>query len=410
MRQVGIVTMDGRQVGVVTQSSDFEDTFTPDLSGYEPTGRAARGPIDGGHGGGHGGGGYGDHPPAPAKRYRHHAPGHPTGKDGDKGYVGHPRGDTGGGRPVRKGSQEVDKAIVEASKAHHLDPDTMRAVASIESDMDPSSNADKRTQYKGLYQIGRDEWRRFGSGNIYDPHDNAMAAARMFEANRDQFREHYHREPTDSELYMMHQQGLGFYTRNAMTNIGGNPYPGMHGDQTHESFEAGWGRELARRKDGLAGRQTAREDASGAPPEILAQARNVALAQGGAGVRKFMAENGYPMNGNWCGEFAADVVKSVGGQPPKNPEVASNWRNWGTPVEAPQPGDIAIRRGAATGSTGSHVTIVEGSDAKTFKGIGGNQGRWERTFPRDQYDFRRGSTPAPAKTAEKTFNPETDPL
>jgi len=47
---------------------------------------------------------------------------------------------------------------------------------------------------------------------------------------------------------MMHQQGLGFYTRGAMTNIGGNPYPGMHGEQTHESFEAGWGREVSRRK------------------------------------------------------------------------------------------------------------------------------------------------------------------
>jgi hypothetical protein len=46
---------------------------------------------------------------------------------------------------------------------------------------------------------------------------------------------------------MMHQQGLGFYTRGAMTNIRGNPYPGMRGPQTHESFEAGWGREIERR-------------------------------------------------------------------------------------------------------------------------------------------------------------------
>ena len=78
-----------------------------------------------------------------------------------------------------------------------------------------------------------------------------MGAARMFEANRDQFRAHYHRDPTDAELYMMHQQGLGFYTRGAMTNIHGNPYPGMHGAQTHESFESGWGRDLARRKAGF---------------------------------------------------------------------------------------------------------------------------------------------------------------
>ena len=46
---------------------------------------------------------------------------------------------------------------------------------------------------------------------------------------------------------MMHQQGRGFYSRGSMTNIGGNPYPGMRGPQTHESFEAGWGREIERR-------------------------------------------------------------------------------------------------------------------------------------------------------------------
>ena len=125
----------------------------------------------------------------------------------------------------------------------------MRSIASIESGMNPSSNANRSTQYKGLYQVGREEWRRFGGeGNIYSARDNAMATGRMFEANRNQFRSHFGREPTDTELYMMHQQGLGFYTRGAMTNIGGNPYPGMHGEQTHESFEAGWGREVSRRK------------------------------------------------------------------------------------------------------------------------------------------------------------------
>jgi len=134
----------------------------------------------------------------------------------------------------------------------------MRGIASIESSMNPSSNANRSTQYKGLYQVGHNEWDRFGDGgNIYSAHDNAMGAARMFDANRAQFKSHFGRDPTDTELYMMHQQGLGFYTNHAMTNISGNPYPGMHGQQTHESFEAGWGRELARRKAGFAARDNA---------------------------------------------------------------------------------------------------------------------------------------------------------
>jgi hypothetical protein len=166
-----------------------------------------------------------------------------------------PRGETyeseQRGRPLhREGSAETDQAIVDAARAHGLDINTMRGIASIESSMDPSSNANARTQYKGLYQIGREEWRRFGGGgNIYSARDNAMAAARMFAANRGQFREHFHRDPTDTELYLMHQQGLGFYTRGAMTNIQGNPPRSERGKpQTHESFEAAWGKRVAQGK------------------------------------------------------------------------------------------------------------------------------------------------------------------
>jgi hypothetical protein len=120
-------------------------------------------------------------------------------------------------------------------------------MASIESSFNPSSNMNKRTQYKGLFQIGRDEWRQHGQGNIYNAGDNARAMASLINEHRGQFHQHFGRDPTAGELYMMHQQGLGFYTRGAMTNIGGNPYPGMHGPQSHGSFEAGWTRELEKR-------------------------------------------------------------------------------------------------------------------------------------------------------------------
>jgi len=261
--QIGIITVDGAQVGIVswTSGEEAEDPFVPNLDGYVPEGRAAERSL-------------GDAPAGGPSAGHHHYPGHHTGGhqaathqrfggEGDTdapprrgGYQ--PRGETyhgEGGHPVTQGSAETDQAIVDASRAHHLDPNTMRSIASIESSMNPSSNAHRATQYKGLYQIGHDEWRRFGAGgNIYSARDNAFAAARMFEANRDQFHARYGRDPTDTELYLMHQQGLGFYTRGAMTNIGGNPYPGMRGAQTHESFEAGWGREVARRKAGFAAR------------------------------------------------------------------------------------------------------------------------------------------------------------
>jgi hypothetical protein len=105
-----------------------------------------------------------------------------------------------------------------------------------------------------------------------------------------------------------------------------------------------------------------------------------------------MAQQGYPKHGNWCGEFAASVVKSVGGKPPQNPEIASNWRNYGVADASPHAGDIAVRRGAATGALGSHVTMVEDYDPKTgrFTGIGGNQRAGaESKFSAAAYDFRR---------------------
>jgi len=134
---------------------------------------------------------------------------------------------------------------------------------------------------------------------------------------------------------------------------------------------------------------------SGVPSNVLAEARRVVAAGGGAeGAKSYIQSKGYNVDSAWCGDFAAAVVKGAGGTPPKNYQVASNWRNFGQPVEGdPQGGDIGVaRRGVATGSTGSHVTVVDSYDPKTgrFVGIGGNQGRMSSSFSKSQYDFRRG--------------------
>src|ERR1019366_9016921 len=82
------------------------------------------------------------------------------------------------------------------------------------------------------------------------------------------------------------------------------------------------------------------------PGNTLQMARDVALHSGPTGLQQFMAAQGYPKSGNWCGEFAAAVVRSSGGTPPKNPAIASNGRGWGQSTAEPKPGDIAVRRGA----------------------------------------------------------------
>jgi hypothetical protein len=140
------------------------------------------------------------------------------------------------------------------------------------------------------------------------------------------------------------------------------------------------------------------------PSNVLDTAKRVALQGGPAAVFQFMASQGYPKNGNWCGEFAASVVKSAGGTPPNGAAVASNWRTIGSPVTgAPQPGDVAIRRfdkygnPVATGNTGSHVTFVRSLDPRTgrFVGLGGNQGNFQSQYPLAGYEFRRLAAPTP---------------
>ncbi|MBR0879617.1 uncharacterized protein (TIGR02594 family) [Bradyrhizobium barranii subsp. barranii] len=161
-------------------------------------------------------------------------------------------------------------------------------------------------------------------------------------------------------------------------------------------------------------------DPGAVPSDILGQAKRVALESGPGGVERFMASQGYPKQGAWCGQFAASVVKSVGGTPPQNPGVASNWRNWGEQVESPQPGDIAVKKASRfgggyvkTGETGSHVTVVSSVDPKTgrFIGIGGNQGNQAKgsSFGVGQYEYFRGgkSTAGPGVGAGAGETPAT---
>jgi len=92
---------------------------------------------------------------------------------------------------------------------------------------------------------------------------------------------------------------------------------------------------------------------------------------------KFMSDMGYPKTGEWCGEFAASVIKRAGGTPPSGAAIASNWREYGTPDAMPHVGDVAVAdRGVPTGATGSHVGFVTDVNLKngTFTLESGNSG------------------------------------
>ncbi len=94
--------------------------------------------------------------------------------------------------------------IKRAADAFGLDFNFMRAVAKIESDFDPKN---RTGQYIGLFQLSKAEFNKYGSGEITNARDNAVAAAYKFVNEATLFELDTHKNPTPSDLYLIHQQG-----------------------------------------------------------------------------------------------------------------------------------------------------------------------------------------------------------
>jgi hypothetical protein len=94
--------------------------------------------------------------------------------------------------------------IKRASDAFGLDFTFMKAVARIESRFDPKQ---RTGSYVGLFQLSKYEFNKFGSGQILDPRDNAVAAAYKIITEGILFEWVTHKKPTLSDLYLIHQQG-----------------------------------------------------------------------------------------------------------------------------------------------------------------------------------------------------------
>ena len=94
--------------------------------------------------------------------------------------------------------------IKRASDAFGLDFNFMKAVAKIESGFNPKQ---RTGSYIGLFQLSNYEFKQYGSGNITDPRDNAIAGAYKFATEALLFEFGTGRKPTFSDLYLIHQQG-----------------------------------------------------------------------------------------------------------------------------------------------------------------------------------------------------------
>jgi hypothetical protein len=100
------------------------------------------------------------------------------------------------GTPV----QEIERA----AEAFDVDVNFMKAVAKIESDFNPR---ERTGSYIGLFQLSKSEFSKYGSGDILNPRDNAMAAAYKFATEAALFEATTHMKLTFANLYLIHQQG-----------------------------------------------------------------------------------------------------------------------------------------------------------------------------------------------------------
>ncbi len=94
--------------------------------------------------------------------------------------------------------------IKRASDAFGLDFNFMKAVAKIESGFNPKQ---RTGSYIGLFQLSKYEFGKFGSGDILNPRDNAVAAAYKIITEGILFGWVTRRKPDLNDLYLIHQQG-----------------------------------------------------------------------------------------------------------------------------------------------------------------------------------------------------------
>src|SRR5215831_8043064 len=94
--------------------------------------------------------------------------------------------------------------IKRASEVFGLDFNFMKAIAKIESGFDPKQ---RTGSYIGLFQLSKYEFAVYGSGDIFNARDNAIAAAYKFATAAMLFELSTRKKATVSDLYLIHQQG-----------------------------------------------------------------------------------------------------------------------------------------------------------------------------------------------------------
>ena len=136
-------------------------------------------------------------------------------------------------------SPRLEDTIQKVSQYHGLPPSILRAFATIESGGNPRARAGS---YFGVYQLSHSVFRKYGGrGNIFDLSENTKVAARKLRAEADVFSRQYGRQPTATERYMLHQQGVAGAATH-MANPDAPAWQNMHLTPEGQKKGPGWAR------------------------------------------------------------------------------------------------------------------------------------------------------------------------
>lgn len=103
---------------------------------------------------------------------------------------------------------ELDALVHQTAQKHGLEAQHLRRFVQLESGGRPDA-VSPSGRHGGLLQLDMEDFAKRGGKNINDPAENLEIGAQRLRENKEALRRRLGRDPSPTELYLAHQQGLG---------------------------------------------------------------------------------------------------------------------------------------------------------------------------------------------------------